>query len=199
MNAAIQPGKTPRVVIVGNGMVGHHLVEQLLGAPRDFHITVIGGEPRPAYDRVHLSEVFAGRKPEELALTTRDQYREAGVEAHFGDPVGRIDREAKQVITEGGQHFAYDRLVLATGSYPFVPPVPGHERKECFVYRTIDDLGAIRAAAADAGIGVVVGGGLLGLEAANALKNLGLETHVVEFAPQPDGCAARRGRQPCCA
>jgi nitrite reductase (NADH) large subunit len=173
-----------RLVIVGNGMVGHHLVEQLLSANARFHITVIGAEPRPAYDRVHLSEVFAGREPHELALTTREFYKEHGVDAHFGDAVTSIDRDNKIVVTEGGQKFSYDKLVLATGSFPFVPPVPGHDHKRCFVYRTIDDLGAIRHAAQTSKRGVVVGGGLLGLEAANALRNLGLETHVVEFAPQ---------------
>ena len=173
-----------RLVIVGNGMVGHHLVEQMLEANSNFHITVIGAEPRPAYDRVHLSEVFAGREPHELALTTREFYKEHGVSAHFGDAVASIDRDKKVVTTEGGQQFSYDKLVLATGSFPFVPPVPGHDHKLCFVYRTIDDLGAIRAASQGAKKGVVVGGGLLGLEAANALRNLGLETHVVEFAPQ---------------
>ncbi len=173
-----------RLVIVGNGMVGHHLVEQMLAANSNFQITVIGAEPRPAYDRVHLSEVFAGREPHELALTTREFYKENGVAAHFGDAVASIDRDNKVVTTEGGQQFGYDKLVLATGSFPFVPPVPGHDNKLCFVYRTIDDLGAIRAASQGAKKGVVVGGGLLGLEAANALRNLGLETHVVEFAPQ---------------
>ncbi|MDB6063188.1 MAG: nitrite reductase large subunit [Verrucomicrobiaceae bacterium] len=175
---------SPRVVVVGNGMVGHHLVEQLINEKTNWHITVIGAEPRPAYDRVHLSDVFAGREPSELALTTREFYVNAGVEAIFGDAVASIDRDARKVVTEGGREFAYDKLVLATGSYPFVPPVPGSDNKLCFVYRTIDDLGSIKAAAATAKKGVVVGGGLLGLEAANALRNLGLETHVVEFAPQ---------------
>ena len=173
-----------RIVVVGNGMVGHHFVEQMLEADASCKITVIGAEPRPAYDRVHLSDVFAGREPHELALTTREFYINNNVDAHFGDAVAKIDREAKVVTTAGGQKFAYDKLVLATGSYPFVPPVPGSNNPLCFVYRTIDDLGSIRAAAQHAKKGVVVGGGLLGLEAANALRNLGLETHVVEFAPQ---------------
>lgn len=178
------------LVVVGNGMVGHHFVEQLVESKTPeakntgWKITVIGAEPRPAYDRVHLSEVFAGKEPNELALTTREYYVNAGVDAVFGDAVASIDRDAKKVITAGGREFAYDKLVLATGSFPFVPPVPGSDDKLCFVYRTIDDLGSIKAAAANSKKGVVVGGGLLGLEAANALRNLGLETHVVEFAPQ---------------
>ncbi|MDG1082117.1 MAG: nitrite reductase large subunit NirB [Porticoccaceae bacterium] len=172
-----------KVVVVGNGMVGHHYVEQLVASDVEAQITVIGGETRPAYDRVHLSEFFAGRSPEDLALTTRDHYRELGVEAHFGDMVASIDRDTKTLTTESGKQFAYDKLVLATGSYPFVPPVKGNDLEPCTVYRTIDDLGTIQAQATGGKVGVVVGGGLLGLECANAVKNLGLETHVVEFAP----------------
>jgi len=172
-----------KVVVVGNGMVGHHYVEQLVASKVEAQITVIGGETRPAYDRVHLSEFFAGRSPEDLALTTRDHYRELGVEAHFGDMVASIDRDGKTLTTDSGQQFSYDKLVLATGSYPFVPPVKGNDLEPCVVYRTIDDLGIIQAQAKGGKVGVVVGGGLLGLECANAVKNLGLETHVVEFAP----------------
>lgn len=172
-----------KVVVVGNGMVGHHYVEQLVASETEAQITVIGGETRPAYDRVHLSEVFSGRSPEDLALTTRDHYREIGVDAHFGDAVASIDRANKTVTTDSGKQYAYDKLVLATGSYPFVPPVKGNDLEPCLVYRTIDDLGMIQAQAKDRKVGVVVGGGLLGLECANAVKNLGLETHVVEFAP----------------
>ena len=172
-----------KVVVVGNGMVGHHYVEQLVASDVEAQITVIGGETRPAYDRVHLSEFFAGRSPEDLALTTRDHYRELGVEAHFGDMVASIDRDTNTPTTESGKQFAYDKLVLATGSYPFVPPVKGNDLEPCTVYRTIDDLGTIQAQATGGKVGVVVGGGLLGLECANAVKNLGLETHVVEFAP----------------
>lgn len=171
------------VVVVGNGMVGHYYVDYLNKLPIETKITVIGGEPRPAYDRVHLSEFFDGKGPEDLALTTREYYKDIGVEAHFGDFVASINRDDKTVTTEGGQVFNYDKLVMATGSYPFVPPIPGHDQEGCLVYRTIDDLGAIEAFANKAKKGVVVGGGLLGLECANALRNLGLEAHVVEFAP----------------
>jgi nitrite reductase (NADH) large subunit len=93
-------------------------------------------------------------------------------------------RDEKKALTEDGQVFPYDKLVLATGSYPFVPPIPGNDQEHCLVYRTIDDLIAIENSARESKVGVVVGGGLLGLEAANALKEAGLETHVVEFAPQ---------------
>lgn len=172
-----------KILVVGNGMVGHHFVEQLRAADSDCCITVIGAEPRPAYDRVHLSEVFAGKAPEELALTSREHYADIGVECHFGDPVASIETEQHTVVTSGGRRFDYDKLVLATGSYPFVPPIKGGDRRECLTYRTIDDLGAIKTEARSSRVGVVVGGGLLGLECANALQNLGLETHVVEFAP----------------
>ena len=172
-----------KVVIVGNGMVGHHYVEQLIASAVNAHITVLGGETRPAYDRVHLSDYFAGRTPQDLALTTKEHYREIGVDAYFGDMVVRINRDNKTVITKSGQAHSYDKLVLATGSYPFVPPVQGNDLPPCTVYRTIDDLGLIQDQAHNAKVGVVVGGGLLGLEAANAVQNLGLETHVVEFAP----------------
>jgi nitrite reductase (NADH) large subunit len=189
-----------KIVVVGNGMVGHHFVEQIMKDER-YAITVIGAEPRPAYDRVHLSAVFDGSTPADLALTTREAYEAAGVEGIFGEAVVAIDREKKTVTTALDRHFPYDKLILATGSYPFVPPVPGHDHERCFVYRTIDDLGNIRSASQNSKIGVVVGGGLLGLEAANALRNLGLETHVVEFAPQlmgvqvdPDGGAILRSK-----
>jgi nitrite reductase (NADH) large subunit len=172
-----------RIVVVGNGMVGHHFVETLVNKGLDFHVTVIGEEPRPAYDRVHLSDVFAGREPADLAMATRETYRDWGVDAHFGDPVIRIERGHKEVVTETGRRFSFDKLILATGSYPFVPPVPGANNARCLTYRTIDDLGEIRAKAKGSRVGVVVGGGLLGLECANALRNLNLETHVVEFAP----------------
>ncbi len=164
-------------------MVGQHFIEQLLTAGHDFDVTVLGAEPRPAYDRVHLSEFFAGRAPASFALTGFDDFARRGVDAWFGDPVARIDREHQQVITGAGRCFHYDRLVLATGSRPFVPALRGADRPGCHVYRTIDDLGAIRADATQCRIGTVIGGGLLGLEAANALLNLGLTTHVVELAP----------------
>lgn len=172
-----------KIVVIGNGMVGHHYVETLANTQLDVEITVIGGEPRPAYDRVHLSEIFDGKRPEDLALTTRERYESLGVKAHFGDFVSSIDRDNKQITTEGGRLFNYDKLVLATGSYPFVPPIPGGGQKHCLVYRTIDDLSQIKASAKGVSKGVVVGGGILGLECANALKNLGLEAHVIEFAP----------------
>src|SRR5204862_2788846 len=125
---------------------------------------------------------FAGATPDELSLVQPGAYD--GIDVHLGDPIAAVDRGAATVTSRSGVTVDYDELVLATGSYPFVPPVPGRDLPGCFVYRTIDDLEAIRAYAAGRRVGAVVGGGLLGLEAADALRNLGLETHVVEFAPR---------------
>ncbi len=111
-------------------------------------------------------------------------FADNGITLHLGDKAVSIDRANKTVTSAIGVTIAYDKLVLATGSYPFVPPVPGHDRQNCLVYRTIEDLEAMALAAKTGKVGVVVGGGLLGLEAAKALTDLGLETHVVEFAPR---------------
>lgn len=185
MNATATPIKSETLVVIGNGMVGHHCVEQLIehGTLAHCQVHVFGEELQRAYDRVHLSEYFGGRDAESLALGEADLYARHGVQLHLGVQVLDIDRERKEVVTSTGRQ-AYDRLVLATGSYPFVPPIPGAEGRSRLVYRTLDDLDAIREAATNARRGVVVGGGLLGLEAANALKSLGLEAHVVEFAAQ---------------
>ena len=202
MNAIVTPIKSETLIVIGNGMVGHHCVEQLIeqGALAQYHVHVFGEERQRAYDRVHLSEYFGGRDAESLALGEADLYARHDVQLHLGVQVLEIDRERKDVVTSTGR-MAYDRLVLATGSYPFVPPIPGAEGNSRLVYRTLDDLDAIRAAARNAKRGVVVGGGLLGLEAANALKSLGLEAHVVEFAPRlmpvqldAEGGAALRAR-----
>ena len=173
-----------RLVVAGNGMVGHKLVESLLqrGGAAEWAITIFGEEHRLAYDRVGLSSFFSGTSAEELSLVAPGAYD--GIEVHLGDPVVRIDRDAAEVVSAGGVVVAYDVLVLATGSYPFVPAVPGSDLAGCFVYRTIDDLEMIRDYAAGRRVGAVIGGGLLGLEAANALRHLGMETHVVEFAPR---------------
>lgn len=185
MQATANGGQLQRLVIVGNGMVGHHCVEQLVerGALARFEVRVFGEERQRAYDRVHLSEYFAGSDSEALAMCEADFYDRHGVHLHLGEGVLEIDRERCEVVTAEGR-YGYDQLVLATGSYPFVPPVEGSSGTSRLVYRTLDDLDAIRAAASGSRRGVVVGGGLLGLEAANALKSLGLEAHVVEFAPR---------------
>lgn len=176
-------GKT-KVVVIGNGMVGHHFVEQLVQLNSQSEITVLSAEPRLAYDRVHLSEYFSGKSADDLALTTKEHYEKQNVDFRTNAKVTEIDKVGKTITTESGECFRYDKLVLATGSYPFVPPIPGNDQEHCLVYRTIEDLELIEASASNSKVGVVVGGGLLGLEAANALKQAGLKTHVVEFAPQ---------------
>jgi nitrite reductase (NADH) large subunit len=173
-----------KLVVIGNGMVGQRLLEQLQASPLKLDITVLCEESRPAYDRVHLSSYFSGKSAEELSLVESDFFDRSGISLRLSERALAIDRERRVVATASGVRLEYDRVVLATGSYPFVPPIPGSDRAGCYVYRTIDDLDAIRHASVNAQCGVVIGGGLLGLEAAKALKDLGLETHVVEFAPR---------------
>jgi len=175
------------LIVIGNGMVGHQFIEQAVqsGLAGNRRIIVLGEEPRAAYDRVHLSEWFGGKTADELSLLpSRDYYEANGIDFRAGAKVTAIDRAAKTVTLADGSTLAYGTLVLATGSRPFVPPLPGADLPGCLVYRTIEDLEAIKARAAGRKVGVVVGGGLLGLEAANAIKQMGLETHVVEFAPR---------------
>ncbi|MBE4617579.1 nitrite reductase large subunit NirB [Vibrio navarrensis] len=174
------------IVIVGNGMVGHQLVEQLVagGSHLQKRIVVIGEERFIAYDRVHLSGLFAGQSHQDLLLSSEEWYQKLGIELLLGVAVVAVDRVSKTLTLEDDTQLHYDQLVFATGSYPFVPPMPGSERKNAFVYRTLDDLSQIKQACVGAKTGAVIGGGLLGLEAANALRLLGLETHVVEFAPR---------------
>jgi nitrite reductase (NADH) large subunit len=176
-------------VVIGHGMVGHRFVEALRARDEsdDWSVTVLCEEPLPAYDRVGLSSYVGAWDPKELALAGNDYPDDAHVDLRIGRRAATIDRESRKVTTDSGEVVAYDALVMATGSYPFVPPIPGHDRPECFVYRTLDDLDGIRKRADAAGpgaVGVVVGGGLLGLEAANALKLMGMTPHVVEFAPR---------------
>jgi nitrite reductase (NADH) large subunit len=177
-----------RVVVVGNGMVGYKFCEKLIAKTnggKGFKITVFGEEPRPAYDRVHLSEYFAGKTADDLTLAPLDWYFDNNISIYLGDPVTQIDRENKTITSHHGISIGYDYLVLATGSAPFVPNIQGVEKDGVFVYRTIEDLELMQAHAKKATKGAVIGGGLLGLEAAKALLDLGLtETHVIEFAPR---------------
>ncbi len=179
-------GTKRRVVVVGNGMVGYKFCEKLIAkAPDFFQITVFGEEPRPAYDRVHLSEYFAGKTAEDLTLAPLDWYFDNNIQIHLSDPITHIDRENKTVLSHHGLSIPYDYLILATGSAPFVPSIPGIEKEGVFVYRTIEDLEMMQSHAAKARKGAVIGGGLLGLEAGKALIDLGLEEiHVIEFAPK---------------
>lgn len=178
--------KALKLVVIGNGMVGQHFLASLAASPALEHYQIITfcEEPRVAYDRVHLSEYFTGKSADDLSLVPANFFTEHGITIHIGDKATTIDRQQKIVHSANGLSIAYDKLVIATGSYPFVPPVPGHDRPNCLVYRTIEDLDAMLAAAATSKVGTVIGGGLLGLEAAKALKDLGLQTHVVQFAPR---------------
>jgi len=170
------------LVIIGNGMVSYKLCARLMELPGGgrLRIVVFGEEPRPAYDRVHLTQFFTGRAPEQLELAPRSWYDENGIELHLSDPVKAIDREQQMVRSTSGREVKYDQLVLATGSRAFVPPIPGHNLPGVFVYRTLDDLARIREYAASSRRAAVLGGGLLGLEAAKALHDLGLKTWIVE-------------------
>ena len=174
-----------KIAVIGHGMVGHKFLEQLhaLGIA-DAQVTVLCEEPRPAYDRVHLSEFFAGKTAEDLSLVEPGFFERTGFTLRLAARAVAIERRDNTVTTADGEVVHYDKLVLATGSSPFVPPVPGRDRPNCFVYRTIEDLEAMKECGARSKTGVVVGGGLLGLECAKALRDMGLETHVVEFAPR---------------
>ncbi|MFD0271571.1 FAD-dependent oxidoreductase [Streptomyces sp. NPDC127106] len=178
---------TPRtLVLAGHGMAGHRLVEELRALDRagSWRVVVLAEEPRPAYDRVALSSYLDARSAADLTLPAPGLATDPRVELRLATAVASIDRTAHTVTTTTGATIGYDALVLATGSKPFIPPVPGHDLPGCFSYRTLTDLDAIRAAAVPGRPGVVIGGGLLGLEAANALRLLGMEPHVVELAPR---------------
>jgi nitrite reductase (NADH) large subunit len=174
-----------KIIIVGNGMVSHKFCEKLLSKklPAGTQIIIFGEELRPAYDRVHLSEYFSGKTGEDLQMASREWYAENGIELHLGDPVQHIDRSTKIVRSFKGITRPYDILVMATGSAAMVPPIHGIEKKGVFVYRSIEDLDLIREYAQHAKRAAVLGGGLLGLEAAKAMMDLGIKkTHVIEFA-----------------
>jgi nitrite reductase (NADH) large subunit len=175
-----------KLVVIGNGMVGHRYLEDLVDKTdvSSFDITVFCEEPRVAYDRVHLSSYFSHHTAQELSLVKEGFYEKHGINVLLGERAINVNREKRTVYSSSGREIQYDKLIMATGSFPFVPPIKGRESKDCFVYRTIEDLKAIEACAKKSKVGVVIGGGLLGLEAAGALKALGVETHVVEFAPK---------------
>lgn len=180
-----------KILVIGNGMVGHKFCELFSKHPAkdDFRVQVFGEEHRPAYDRVHLSEYFADRDADKLALGTKAWYAEQGIELRCGECITTIDTAAKTIGNAAGAAYSYDYLVLATGSVPFVPPIPGRDKKGVFVYRTIEDLDGILDYAEllkdkPGATAAVLGGGLLGLEAAKATLDMGLSSHVVEFAPR---------------
>lgn len=173
------------IVIIGNGMVGNKICEKLKQKSPDLQITVFAEEPIRAYDRVHLTDYFKISSIDELFLSKNDWYAENNIKIHLNDPVVDVDLSKKEICSLKGQVTHYDYLIFATGSAAFVPPIPGVEKQGVFLYRTIEDLELIKAYAAKAKKGTVMGGGLLGLEAAKALVDLGIEeTAVIEFAPR---------------
>lgn len=174
-----------KILVIGHGMVGQKFLESLDDAGiRDVQVTVLCEEPRAAYDRVHLSDFFSGKSADDLSLVPPNFFDRDNLLLKLNARATSIDRAGKTVSTSTGEILAYDKLVIATGSYPFVPPVPGKDRKDCFVYRTIEDLEAMLECGGRSKSGVVIGGGLLGLECAKALRDMNLQTHVVEFAPR---------------
>jgi nitrite reductase (NADH) large subunit len=185
---------TQTLVLAGYGMVGHRAVTTLRAHDHSgrWRVVVLAEEPRPAYDRVALTSYVDHWDPAALTLPGADFAADDLVTVRLGDPAVRIDRAATVVRTASGVEQHYDALVLATGSLPFVPPIQGHDLPGCFSYRTVADLDAIRAAvhratsAARPGraAAMVVGGGLLGLEAANALRGMGVSPHIVEIGPR---------------
>ena len=180
------PDRSRTIVVVGNGMVGHRFCKRLVDHElhKCFRIVVFGEETRPAYNRVGLTQFFDHRDADQLAMTTLEWYQQHGIILHVGDRVKTIDRQNRQVTSEQGREIVYDFLTLATGSTPFVPSIDGIEMPGVFVYRTIEDLEAIIGWADGVCSAAVIGGGLLGLEAARAAHDLELETHVIEFAPR---------------
>jgi nitrite reductase (NADH) large subunit len=174
-----------KILVIGHGMVGQKFLESLFDAGiHHAEVTVLCEEPRPAYDRVHLSEFFAGKAADDLSLVPPGFFDRDNLLLKLNARATAIDRANKTVTVSSGEVLSYDKLVIATGSYPFVPPIPGRERPDCFVYRTIEDLEAMLECGSRSTSGVVIGGGLLGLECAKALRDMKLQTHVVEFAPR---------------
>ena len=172
-----------RLVLVGNGMAGVRALEELLKyAPDLYDITVFGAEPYPNYNRIMLSPVLAGEKTiDDIILNSRDWYDEHGIELHTGDAVVAIDRAARKVKTESGREVGYDRLLLATGSEPFIIPVLGADKDGVLGFRDIADVDQMLEAARRYKKAVVIGGGLLGLEAANGLMKNGMDVTVVHL------------------
>jgi nitrite reductase (NADH) large subunit len=191
-----------KLVLIGNGMAGVRTLEELLKlAPEKYDITVFGDEPHPNYNRILLSPVLAGEKRfEETILNTREWYAEHGIELHTGAPVVAIDRTRRTVSAADGTTTRYDRLLLATGSNPFMLPVPGKDLPGVVGFRTLQDVETMLAAADKGGAAVVIGGGLLGLEAANGLLARGMHVTVIHLPAllmerQLDGVAAQMLQQ----
>lgn len=178
------PERTPeKLVVIGNGMAPGRALERLFElAPDAYDVTIFNAEPRVNYDRIMLSPVLSGEKTyEDIIIHDEAWYAANGVTLHTSAKVATIDREAKQVTSENGISANYDKLIIATGSNPFVIPVPGHDLPGVITYRDLDDVDAMLAAASDGGRAVVIGGGLLGLEAAAGLRMQGMDVTVLHL------------------
>ncbi len=178
-------GRTEKLVIIGNGMAPGRMLEHLFElAPGQFEVTIFNAEPRVNYDRIMLSPVLSGEKTYEDIIIHGDAwYTTHGVTLHRGEKIVSIDRANRTVTSQGGITVSYDRLVIATGSTPFIIPVPGHDLPGVVAYRDLDDVGAMLAAAEIGGDAIVIGGGLLGLEAAAGLKARGMTVTVLHVMP----------------
>ncbi|MBA1148788.1 NAD(P)/FAD-dependent oxidoreductase [Ectothiorhodospiraceae bacterium WFHF3C12] len=172
-----------QLVVIGNGMAGMRTVEELLKLDRErYEITVFGAEPHVNYNRILLSPVLAGERTlEEIVLNDRDWYADNGISLYTGDPVKHINRRSRVVVAESGMEVPYDRLLLATGSKPFVIPVPGHDLPGVVTFRDIGDVNAMLEASRKYRRAAVIGGGLLGLEAANGLMKQGMDVTVIHL------------------
>lgn len=177
---ALSRGK-PRLVVIGNGMAGMRTVEELLQlAPDLYDIAVFGAEPYGNYNRILLSQLLSGEKgADEIMLNTKAWYAEHGIALHAGDPVVAIDRRRKRVRSRHGVELPYDRLLIATGSQPIMLPLPGKELPGVIGFRGIGDVECMLAAARAHRRAVVIGGGLLGIEAANGLSRQGMQVTLI--------------------
>lgn len=171
-----------RIAIVGNGMVAHAFCKALKKKDLKgyYSVRVFGDEPRLAYDRVNLTSIFKDTDEEKLYLSPKEWYKENDIDVVLGELVSSIYTQEKTLVLQSGAKHEYDSLILATGSKPFVPNIEGSRSKGVFVYRTLADIEEIMQYSADKTSGVVIGGGLLGLEAAQALRDLGIESHVIQ-------------------
>ena len=176
--------KKEKLLIIGNGMVSCRFCEELssIGNSSQFEITVIGAEEKPAYDRVQLTKFAKNRNLEEIILKKQNWYKDSGISLILGQSAESINVQEKTVELSSGKELSYDKIVFATGSTPFIPPIPGSQEKGVFVYRTYKDVEEIAQNAEGCRVAAVIGGGLLGLEAAEFLKDLGLNTHIIEQA-----------------
>jgi nitrite reductase (NADH) large subunit len=174
-----------RLVVIGNGMAGCRAVEEVLA--RDgtrYAVTIFGAEPRVNYNRIMLSPVLAGEKSfDEIVINDANWYADNAITLVSGDPVVAIDRATQTVVARSGRVEPYDKLLIATGSDPFIIPVPGHDLPGVVTFRDLDDVDKMLAAAQQGGSAVVIGGGLLGLEAAHGLSLRGMQVTVIHLMP----------------